>query len=88
MTLTISFDKLVSAVFQVQRKCEALVDKLHFINSDVHGVFGTPDMVTIQQTLAEIELDLPELCESAALPVEACAAFATEVGRLRSDEDA
>ena len=86
MTLTASFDNLVRAVFQVQRKCEALVDKLHYINSDVHG--GAPDMATIEQTLADIELDLPELCESAALPLEACAAFSAEVGRVRSEEDA
>jgi hypothetical protein len=86
-TLATTFDSLVTAVLHVQRKTEALVNKLHYINSDVHGVFGTPDLETIQETLAELQLDLPELTASAALPLAACAPFAAEVERLSSEED-
>lgn len=85
--LTTTFDSLVTAVVQVQRNAEAVVDKIHFINSHVHGMFGPPDLETIQKTLAEIELDLPELVASAALSLDACAPFAAEVERLSSEED-
>ena len=86
-TLATTFDSLVTTVLQVQRQTEALMDKLHYINSDVHGMFGTPDLETIQETLAELQLDLPELAASAALPLAACAPFAAEVGRRSSEKD-
>ena len=82
MTLTATFDELVTAVAQVQRKTEVLMDKLHEINSDVHGMCGPPDREIIEATLEDLQLDLPELSESATLPLEACAAFAAEVARL------
>ena len=88
MSLTATFDELVSTVLQVQRKTEALVDKLHYINANVHGIFGDPDLDTIQSTLDELQLDLPELSASAALPLESCAALAAAVARMRSEEDA
>ena len=84
-TLTTTFDNLVTTVLQVQRKAEALLDKLQYMNSDVHSVFGAPDLETIQETLAELQLDLPELATSAALPLDACVPFAAEVERLKED---
>jgi hypothetical protein len=86
MTLTTTFDNLVSTVLQVQRKAEVLVDKLHYINSDVHGMFGEPDRNTIEATLHELLVDLPELKESASAPMVACAVFAAEVARIPSSE--
>ena len=56
MELINTFDDLVASVVQIQRKAEELVEKLHFINSDVHGFFGPPDLETIQETLAELQL--------------------------------
>lgn len=87
MTLTTTFDELVTAVAQVQRKAEVLIEKLHEINCDVHGVCGPPDRDTLQATLDELQLDLPELSTSATLPLQACAAFAAEVARLPPSEE-
>ena len=56
----------MSTVLQLQRKAEALVDKLHYINCDVHGAFGEPDRDTIEATLHELLVDLPELKASAS----------------------
>ena len=83
MELINTFDDLVASVVQIQRKAEELVEKLHFINSDVHGFFGPPDLETIRETLAELQLDLPDLAST--LPMDALKVFAAEVERLKQD---
>ena len=88
MSLTTTFDELVTSVAQIQRKADVIMDKLFYINSDVHGLCGPPDRDTLQATLDELQLDLPELSASAVLPLEACAAFAAEVALLPSEENA
>ena len=77
-----TFDELVRAVALVRLKAEALMEKLQYINSDVHD--GEPDLDSIHRvTLDQLMNDLPELSESAALPLDACANFAAEVARMR-----
>ena len=83
MELINTFDDLVASVVQIQRKAEELVEKLHFINSDVHGSFGPPHLETIRETLAELQLDLPDLAST--LPMDALKVFAAEVERLKQD---
>ena len=85
MSLATTFDELVTSVAQIQRKADVIMERLHEINCDVHGLCGPPDRDTLQATLDELQLDLPELSESATLPLEACAAFAAEVARLPRD---
>ena len=80
MTLTTTFDDMVTRVAQVQRKTEALMDKLLYVNSYVQD--GEPDRGIIEETLHEMLLDLPDLSASAAASIVACAAFAAEVARL------
>jgi hypothetical protein len=87
MSLTTTFDELVTSVAQIQRKADVIMERLHEINCDVHGLCGPPDRDTLQATLDELQLDLPELSASAVLPLEACALFAAEVARLPSEED-
>ena len=80
MSLTTTFDDMVTRVAQVQCKTEALMDKLLYVNSYVQD--GEPDRGIIEETLHELLLDLPDLNASAAASIVACAAFAAEVVRL------